>query len=294
VVTGGFPPGWSAWNDEYRNALRRFMKGDGAMARRMASGVAGSRSVFSNPWQSASSSINLVTCHDGFTLADLVSYAHKHNEANGEGGRDGEERNHSWNSGVEGPTDDPDVRALRRRRVRNLIAALLTSRGVPMILAGDEFLRTQEGNNNAYCQDNEISWVDWSLLEDNAGFQAFVSGLIVLRREHPVLRLDVDDDVTFVGSEEDAVQESGEPEWTDAEIRAFGVHLDGGRCNPPDDDLLVILNAHWEPRSFNLPDGEWTVVVDTDRPGAERRLVQDGGTVRAAARSVVVLCSRRL
>jgi glycogen operon protein len=294
VVTGGFPPGWAAWNDEYRNALRRFMKGDGATARRMASCVEGSRGVFSNHWQSASSSINLVTCHDGFTLADLVSYAHKHNEANGEGGRDGEERNHSWNSGVEGPTDDPDVRALRDRRVRNLLATLLTSRGVPMILAGDEFLRTQGGNNNAYCQDNEISWVDWSLLEDNAGFQSFVSDLIALRREHPVLRLDGDDGMTFLGSREDAVQESGEPEWTDAEIRAFAFHLDGGRCTPPDDDLFVILNAHWEPRSFTTPGGSWVVLVDTDRPGTGSRPVEEGETVRVAARSVVVLCSKRV
>ncbi len=292
VVTGGFPAGWSAWNDAYRDTIRRFMKGDGGVARRMASCVAGSRDVFSSPWQSPSSSINFVTCHDGFTLADLVSHAGKHNEANGEGGRDGEDRNHSWNSGVEGPTDDPDVLALREKRVRNLITTLLTSRGVPMMLAGDEILRTQKGNNNAYCQDNEISWVDWSLLEVNAGFQAFVSTLITLRRDHPVLRVDGFGGLSFHASREDPRLESGEPDWDDEGVRAFAFHLDGGVCDPVDDDFYVILNAHWEPRSFDLPSGAWRVVVDTDRPGAGSNSDVEG-SIRAAARSVLVLTGRR-
>jgi glycogen operon protein len=292
VVTGGFPAGWSAWNDAYRNTVRRFMKGDGGVAGRMASCVAGSRDVFLGPWQSSSSSINLVTCHDGFTLADLVSHAGKHNEANGEGGRDGDDRNHSWNSGVEGPTDDPDVLELRARRVRNLVAVLMTSRGVPMLLAGDEILRTQAGNNNAYCQDNEISWVDWSLIEANADFRGFVFRLIALRRQHPVLRMDGVDGMTFHGSREDPRRDTGEPEWDDDGVRAFAFHLDGGKCDPVDDDFFVILNAHWEPRTFDLPGGDWLVVVDTDRSGDGRRLPGEGG-IRASARSVVVLSRGR-
>jgi glycogen operon protein len=275
VLTGEFPEGWSDWNGTYRDTLRRFMKGDGAMAGHMARAMSGSSHVYGKRFQSPLSSVNYVTCHDGFTLADLVSYSHKRNEANGEGGRDGEDENHSWNSGAEGPTDDPEILALRQRRVRNLMATLLVSRGIPMILAGDEILRSQGGNNNAYCQDNEISWLDWSLLEDDGSFREFVLGIVELRRAHPALRgTSFEQGLAWRGSLEDTG--GGEPDWDDPEARSMAMCLEG---------FVVILNAHWEPRTFVLPGESWTVVVDTGTA------ILEADRVVAESRSVVILKS---
>ena len=187
---GHFPFGrrWSEWNGPFRDDVRRFWKGDPGMTPALASRLCGSSDIYQWSGRLPRHSVNFVTCHDGFTLWDLVSYDGKHNEANGEGNRDGASDNHSWNCGAEGPTADPDVLARRQRQARNLMATLFLSQGVPMILAGDEFLRTQRGNNNAWCQDNELSWVDWVLKEENAGFFRFTKELIGLRRRHPALR----------------------------------------------------------------------------------------------------------
>src|SRR5437764_14027122 len=182
---GNFPVGWTEWNGKYRDNVRRFWKGDGGTASEFATRLAGSSDLYAWGGRQPYASINFITCHDGFTLQDLVSYNQKHNEANGEGNRDGANDNYSWNCGVEGPTDDPGILGLRRRQVRNLAAALLLSQGVPMLLAGDEFLRTQGGNNNAWCQDNEIGWIDWGLAIKNADFLRFVRELLQLRRRHP-------------------------------------------------------------------------------------------------------------
>src|SRR5581483_4839444 len=165
---GNFPPLWSEWNGKYRDTVRDFWRGEPATLPEFASRITGSSDLYQMDGRHPSASINFVTAHDGFTLADLVSYNDKHNEANGENNNDGESHNRSWNCGAEGPTDDPEIRALRRRQQRNFLATVLLSQGVPMILGGDEMGRTQGGNNNAYCQDNELSWIDWSLKEDNA------------------------------------------------------------------------------------------------------------------------------
>ena len=185
---GTFPGGrrWSGWNGRYRDDVRRFWRGDPGMTSALATRLCGSDDLYHG--RGPLHSINFITCHDGFTLHDLVSYNQKHNEANGEGNRDGTDDNLSWNCGVEGPTDDPAILALRSRQARNLIATLLVSQGVPMLLGGDEFLRTQRGNNNAWCQDNAISWVDWTLAEQNADFLRFVQQMIALRMRHPALR----------------------------------------------------------------------------------------------------------
>ncbi|MFO0824883.1 MAG: alpha-amylase family glycosyl hydrolase [Gemmataceae bacterium] len=187
---GGFPFGrrWSEWNGKYRDDVRRFWKGDNGLVGALASRIGGSSDLYQRSGRLPRHSVNFVTCHDGFTLNDLVSYNEKHNFANGENNNDGSNDNHSWNCGEEGPTKDEDVLALRHRQAKNMMTTLMLSQGVPMLLAGDEFLRTQQGNNNAWCQDNELSWVDWRLAEENADFLRFVRELIWLRKRHPVLR----------------------------------------------------------------------------------------------------------
>ncbi len=187
---GRFPNGrrWSEWNGQFRDDVRRFWRGDPGMAGLLATRLSGSADLYERDGRQPRHSVNFITCHDGFTLYDLVSYDHKHNEANGEGNRDGTDANYSWNCGVEGLTTDPQILGLRRRQARNLIATLLLAQGVPLMLAGDEFLRTQYGNNNAWCQDNEVSWIDWNLTARNADFLRFVRELIALRKRHPILR----------------------------------------------------------------------------------------------------------
>src|SRR5207248_8865263 len=187
---GHFPFGrrWSEWNGRYRDDVRRFWRGEMGMAGELATRLCGSADLYEASGRAPHNSVNFITCHDGFTLWDLVSYNHKHNEANAEDNRDGTSDNCSWNCGEEGPTDDPDILELRRRQVRNLMTTLFLSQGVPMILAGDEFLRTQGGNNNAWCQDNEVSWLDWSLARANGDFLRFAKMLIAMRKRHPALR----------------------------------------------------------------------------------------------------------
>ncbi|MFD7918773.1 glycogen debranching protein GlgX [Streptomyces sp. NPDC059740] len=283
---GAFPPMWTEWNDRYRDAMRDFWRGALPDVREMGYRLSGSSDLYAWGGRRPYASVNFITAHDGFTLRDLVSYDHKHNEANGEGNRDGTDDNRSWNCGAEGESDDVEVSALRRRQLRNLLTTLLLSTGVPMLVAGDEGGRTQGGNNNAYCQDSETSWVDWSLREDPGWSQltALVSRLIALRREHPVLR----GTAFFSGRPQgpDGLRdlawftpygsEMTEADWY-APRATLGMYLSGRdlprrdeRGRPlHDDSFLVVLHAGAEPVSFLLPGSPWArgyeVVVDTGR-----------------------------
>jgi isoamylase len=283
---GNFPVGWAEWNGKYRDTVRRFWKGDTGMHSDLATRLGGSADLYERTGRTPSSSINFVTAHDGFTLHDLVSYDQKHNEANQDGNRDGTDDNASWNSGQEGPTDDPAVLALRERRKRNLWATLLLSQGVPMICSGDELSRTQGGNNNGYCQDNEISLLDWQLDDRRRQFFEFACRLVALRREHPGFH-------RRNYSERAAGQpvRGGRVRWFRADgeemvgddwdtggwMRALGMFLPGtapeirdreGR-HVHDDDFLLLLNAHHEPVEFRVPAprsrGGWRIAFDTAR-----------------------------
>jgi len=272
---GTFPGGarWSDWNGRYRDDVRRYWRGDPGMVSALATRICGSDDLYHG--RGPLHSINFICCHDGFTLNDLVSYNHKHNEANGEGNRDGSDANWSWNCGVEGETDDPEVLERRERQVRNLIATLLISQGVPMILGGDEFLRTQGGNNNAYCQDNATSWVDWRLRDRNAGFLRFVKKMIELRLAHPVFRRR-----TFFGQDPgggppEILWHGVEPARPDfsAASRAIAFALDGRRCDRPrvvDNDFYIAMNSGNRPLTFRIPASPsgrpWRSLVDTSFP----------------------------
>jgi glycogen operon protein len=269
---GRFPYGrrWSEWNGRYRDDVRRFWRGDPGMTGALATCLCGSADLYQASGRQPRHSVNFITCHDGFTLWDLVSYNHKHNEANGEGNRDGCDANWSWNCGAEGPTDDPEVLGLRRRQARNLVATLLLSQGVPMLLAGDEFLRTQGGNNNAWCQDNEIGWVNWSLAGPNADFLRFVREMIALRRRHPALRrrgffrgpgADHQPDILWHGVE------PGCPDFSPSS-RTLALALDGRQTGrEPDRDFYMAFNAWRAPVSFRLPGSPtgrtWRRAIDT-------------------------------
>ncbi len=297
---GQFPPGWSEWNDRYRDTVRRYWRGDEGMLPELAARLTGSADLFENGRRRPWSSINFITSHDGFTLLDTVSYATKHNEANLEGNRDGHDANYSANYGVEGPSDDPAIRALRLRQARNMLATLLLSQGTPMLLGGDELLRTQRGNNNAYCQDNEISWLDWAAGGAAGGAMIeFVHRLTDLRRQHPVLRrgrflhgreesADGVKDITWyapAGNEKTAEQ------WRDTQARCLGLLLNGragehlatdGRP-AADGRLLLIVNAHHEDVPFRLPalpGGRiWRCLLDTGHPtGAPGDRREESGT----------------
>jgi isoamylase len=297
---GSFPSWgrWAEWNGRFRDEVRRFVKSDPGLTRLLAARLSGSPDLYRGsraPWHS----INFVTCHDGFTLADLVSYNERHNWENGEGNTDGHPENLSWNCGEEGVTSDPAVGALRARQQRNFLALLLLSQGVPMLLSGDEFGRTQRGNNNAYCQDNEISWVDWSLAGRNADLLQFTRRLIRFRRAHPSLRRRtfLEDGpgrpVSWHGAK------LGQPDW-DGPSRVLGMHLTGSDGDEP---IYVFVNAHWEPRRFELPrlagGRAWHRFLDTTlppgqdalEPGSEARLPAGRASV-AGPRSVVVLVGR--
>ncbi|PYV89482.1 MAG: glycogen debranching enzyme GlgX [Acidobacteria bacterium] len=280
---GKFPVGWAEWNDKYRDALRAYWKGDGGIIGELAYRITGSSDLYARSGRSPYASINFVTAHDGFTLQDLVSYNSKHNEANGEDNRDGNDNNRSWNCGVEGPTDDPEINRLRARQKRNLMATLLLSQGVPMLLAGDGIGHTQLGNNNAYCQDNEISWLDWAPERIDREFLAFVQRLIALRKHHPLFRrrnffqgrkirgAEVKDIVWLrpEGSEMTDV------EWNQEFARCLGVLLSGEavdemdeRGQPiQDDNFLLLMNAHHEQIPFVLPallsNSGWVAILDT-------------------------------
>ncbi|MBK7235989.1 MAG: glycogen debranching protein GlgX [Sterolibacteriaceae bacterium] len=280
---GNFPVGWTEWNDRYRDSMREFWKGHGGLIGETATRITGSSDLYETGGRKPHASINFITSHDGFTLTDLVSYDHKHNEANLEDNRDGNDNNQSWNCGVEGPTDDPEINALRARQCRNFIATLLLSQGVPMLLGGDEVLRTQLGSNNAYCQDNEISWIDWSMTPERSDLLAFVQRMLRIRQEHQVFRRrnffqgrqirgrEVKD-VVWLSPEG---REMNDEEWSQHFARCFGIYLAGDsldetdkRGHPiTDESFLILINAHHEEIEFRLPAFQgtsgWLVEVDT-------------------------------
>jgi isoamylase len=282
---GRFPAGWAEWNDRYRDTVRRFWRGDSGQIRDLASRISGSSDIFARHGRRPQASVNFVGAHDGFTLEDLVSYDEKHNEANGEESRDGSDENCSWNCGVEGPTDDPRVLQLRRRQKRNLLATLFASQGVPMLQAGDEFGRSQRGNNNAYCHDDELAWVDWAAIgpEDEA-LTDFVRELASLRRHHVVLRrtrffrglsdsLGESKDITWIRPDGNEKQDA---DWEAAFARSLGFILSGEALGyhltptgepEPGDSLLVVLNAGPQDLAYRLPKPDfgshWQLIVDT-------------------------------
>jgi isoamylase len=302
---GRFPGLWREWNGRYRDSLRDFWRSHKAGVGEFATRFAGSSDLYGGDRRRPTSSVNLITTHDGFTLADLVSYDAKHNEANREDNRDGTNDNRSWNSGIEGPTDDPAILALRAQRSRAMLTTLLLSFGVPMLLGGDELGRTQGGNNNAYCQDNEISWVDWTAVDRD--LLSFVRDLVAFRRSHPVFRRRrflIGIEASELGWFTPAGTPMTRDNWDDANALALGVYLDGsddpdtGPDGGPlvDDDFLVLVNAWWEPLEFTVPvtrpGQEWVTRIDSFDPGQAARaphLVAGGGGVAVGPRSVVVL-----
>jgi isoamylase len=300
---GHFPAGWSEWNDRYRDAMRAFWRGDRGLAGAFAERFAGSSDLFRQHARKPTASVNFVTSHDGFTLHDLVSYNDRHNEANLENGADGHTHNLSWNCGAEGPTDDPGVNSLRARQVRNFLATLFLSQGVPMLLAGDEIGHTQSGNNNAYCQDNGIAWLDWGLLERNAELLRFVRRLIDLRRSRLWLRRDTFLKGAARGAHAKDVawlhpsgREMSEADWNDSSLRAIAVHMHGAPSrNSQDDELLVICNADHAHVDLTLPGPPagtaWQVLFDTTgaapETGAPRH--RGGAVLRVGPQSTVLL-----
>ncbi|WP_322761033.1 glycogen debranching protein GlgX [Frankia sp. Cr2] len=320
---GNFPPLWTEWNGKYRDTVRDFWRGQDHGITEFASRLTGSSDLYESDGRRPSASINFITAHDGFTLHDLVSYNNKHNEANGEDNWDGSDDNRSWNCGVEGPTDDPDVLALRAAQIRNFLTTLFLSQGVPMLVAGDEMGRTQHGNNNGYCQDNEISWLDWSLAERNASLVEFTALVSALRREHPVFRrrrffqgdairgsgtgsVPGPGDAAGSGAEEplkDIVwllpdgTEMSDADWEFGLARSLGMFLNGHGIpdrnhrgeNVVDQSFLLFFNAHFEPLGFRVPPENfgtsWEIVIDTGVPGAVVTTAVDSGDSGGAAGS---------
>ncbi len=280
---GGFPPGWAEWNDKFRDTVRDFWRGQ-APVTALTARLCASGDIYDRQGRRAWASVNFVTAHDGFTLNDLVTYDGKHNEANGEDNKDGTSDNRSWNCGIEGPTEDPEIVRLRDRQIRNILATLLLSQGTPMLLAGDEFGRTQQGNNNAYCQDNEISWVNWNIEDKGKSLQGFTRRLTALRHRYPVLRrtrfytgafnetLGVKD-VSWINADGQEMQQAN---WDDPNVKCFGMMLDGRaqvtgiRKRGQDATLLFILNAWHEGVAFTLPEAAdgtgWIRLIDTNLP----------------------------
>jgi isoamylase len=309
---GNFPPLWSEWNGKYRDAVRDFWRGRSAALPEFASRLSGSSDLYETSGRRPVASINFVTCHDGFTLTDLVSYNTKHNQANGEDGRDGSDDNRSWNCGAEGSTSDPGITALRARQRRNFLATLFCSQGVPMVLAGDELGRTQDGNNNAYCQDNDLSWVDWDMAETNADLLEFTRVLSALRRDHPVFRRRRffrgkpagDGYLADIAWLTPSGQEMSDDDWATPYARAMTVFLNGDAITEPDphgeqvrdDSFLVMLSAGREALEFTVPNrkfGEcWAVVLDTGVGAAGQdgsRELRPGERLQVTGASMVVL-----
>jgi glycogen operon protein len=302
---GHFPAGWSEWNDRYRDTVRAFWRGDRPLVGSFAERISGSSDLFRQGGRKPTASVNFVAAHDGFTLHDTVSYDHKHNEGNLESNGDGHNHNLSWNCGEEGPSEDPQVLELRRRQMRNLLATVFISHGVPMLLAGDEFGRTQYGNNNAYCQDTPISWVDWSLTTSNRELLEFSRQLIDLRRSRLWLRRD-----TFLKGSSRAAgardvmwlhptgREMTESDWNDASLRAIAVLMSHGGAAEHADELLAVFNADDHPLAMSLPPAsagaEWRLLFDTARgslqPGVERIAADE--RLQVSPRSVILLESR--
>ncbi|GAA0976723.1 glycogen debranching protein GlgX [Acrocarpospora macrocephala] len=312
---GNFPPLWTEWNGKYRDTVRDYWRGASATMPEFASRLTGSSDLYATGGRRPIASINFVTAHDGFTLNDLVSYDRKHNEANTEQNRDGSDDNRSWNCGAEGPVEDPEIVRLRRRQRRNFLATLFVSQGVPMLTAGDEFGRTQHGNNNAYCQDNELSWVDWSLARTESDLLEFVRALAAFRRDHPVFRRR-----RFFSGRKDsegmrdivwltpAGREMDHGDWHAGYAKSIGVFVNGDAITEPgprgekiaDQSFLLLINAHHESVTFTLPGAEygvsWQATIDT----AEERVSDDpfsgqawtyGSEVHVAGRSLRILRS---
>ncbi len=308
---GNFPVLWTEWNGKYRDAVRKFWRGDDGQVAEIAYRLAGSSDLYEDTGRRPYASINFVVAHDGFTLHDLVSYNEKHNEGNCEDSRDGMNDNLAWNCGVEGPTDNQDIIKLREQQKRNFLATLFLSQGVPMLYGGDEISRSQNGNNNAYCQDNEISWHDWELDENRKALLAFVKGLIQLRHEHPVLRrrkffqgrsirgADIKDIMWLRADGE----EMSDEDWKSSWIRCIGMLMSGETSDEfdekgqgvKDDTLLVLLNSYHEPVSFSLPvpvaDVKWQVILDTTTSGlaSGEQIMNGKQPLEIAGRSVVML-----
>lgn len=312
---GGFPSSWSEWNGRYRDCVRDFWRSQPSTLPEFASRLMGSSDLYQMNGRRPVASVNFITAHDGFTMNDLVSYNNKHNEANGEGNRDGESNNRSWNCGVEGPTNIRDVNELRQRQMRNMFATLLVSQGIPMICGGDEVMRTQGGNNNAYCQDNEISWTNWDLDESQQEMLAFVSKMIHLRLNHPVLHRRRFFSGRVPG---DPVDKIPQAEWFDhtgsimdmvdwQNTHAFSVMIYLNGSDIPevdwygnqmvDNDFILIFNAHYEPIQFTLPDErygkKWKLVVDTHNPDGPELNYEAGFAITAQSRSFLLLMSDR-
>jgi glycogen operon protein len=308
---GNFPALWSEWNGKYRDSVRDYWRGADQTLAEFANRLAGSPDLYASNGRRPSASVNFACAHDGFTLRDLVSFNDKHNEANGEENRDGENHNRSWNHGVEGPTDDPAINALRARQQRNFLATLFLSQGVPMLQAGDELGRTQSGNNNAYCQDNEVSWIDWQ--NSDHDLMLFTGKLLAFRRAHPVFRRrrwfqdrplrgqDVRDVVWFSS----AGHEMSDDDWSAGFAKSLMLFLNG-RAIPgrgtrgesiTDDSFLLCFNAHHEPLAFMLPDvafgPRWRRVIDTTDPYMMEHFddIAAGESVRLESRSMMVLQS---
>ena len=305
---GNFPPGWSEWNDKYRDSLRDFWRGQDETLAEFAYRFTGSSDLYADDSRNPFASINFVTAHDGFTLRDLVSYQDKHNLANGEDNRDGTNDNRAWNCGVEGPTDDPDILALRARQQRNILVTLMLSQGVPMLLAGDEIGRTQNGNNNAYCQDNELSWLDWEQVDQD--LHAFTRRLIAFRHGHPAFRrrhwfqgraihgAGCEDIAWFTPSGE----QMSEEDWGEWFAKSLGIFINGDTIPNPnthgdpvtDASFYLIFNAHYEALDFNLPEirwgQRWALLLDTARGWVDAApLHKAGARLEVAPRSVVLL-----
>jgi len=306
---GQFPPGWAEWNDKFRDTVRDYWIG-AAPATALAARLAGSADLFNHDGRRAWATVNFLTAHDGFTLNDAVTYNDKHNEANGEDNKDGSSSNRSWNCGVEGPSDDPQVQALRSRQIRNMLTTLLTSQGTPMILAGDEFGRTQAGNNNAYCQDSEISWLDWAIQDKGEGLIRFTRKLTALRHDYPVLRRTRffdgvyneeigAKDLTWINA---GGREMEEADWADASMKCFGMLLNGqaqvsgARRRGSDDSLLIVNNSFEDAVSFTLPQASepatFKLLVDTNQPDLDGAPTFDSGAAYAVTgRSVLVFAT---
>jgi glycogen operon protein len=309
---GNFPPLWTEWNGKYRDCVRDFWRGENQTLGEFAARFTGSSDLYENTSRLPYASINFITAHDGFTLNDLVSYNKKHNAENGEENNDGEIHNRSWNCGIEGPTDDPEVLRLRKRQKRNFFATLLLSQGVPMLLGGDEIGRTQQGNNNAYCQDNEISWYDWEKVDQD--LLVFCQKLIRYRIDHPVFHRrrwfhgrpihgsDVEDIAWF--SIDGGQME--EKDWGQGYAKSLGVFLNGKTIPNPnprgepviDDNFFIMINAHHEPLYFNLPGANWGEIwikeLDTEGGWMEvEEILKAGDQINVEARSLAMLRSHR-
>jgi isoamylase len=304
---GNFPALWSEWNGRYRDTVRDFWRGQPATLGEFASRLTGSSDLYEADARHPGASVNFVTAHDGFTLRDLVSYNEKHNEANGEGGADGESHNRSWNCGAEGDTDDEGILALRRQQQRSFLATLMLSQGVTMLLGGDECGRTQDGNNNAYCQDNEVSWYDWEHVDTD--LVDYTKRLIALRREHPVLRrrrwfqgLPIRGSVDLGWSNPDGTEMSDE-DWDAGHTASVGVFLNGEAITDrdrrgqrvKDESFLLLFNAHHDALEWTLPKqwGQWwELVIETVGPDREGQVLASSETLQVAGRSVIVLQRR--